>query len=63
MFNVLDYSCISFPTGMTVDKSVDKPLGDAYKPMTDLDSQIQSECKLIQFWLTLSVTDRTANCE
>lgn len=61
MFNVLDYSCISFPTGLTVDKSVDTPLGDSYKPMTDLDSQIQSECKLIRILLTLSGTDPTAN--
>ncbi|KAI1337878.1 amidase [Xylariaceae sp. FL0016] len=43
VYNVLDYSCISFPTGMTVDKNVDAALGSAYKPMTELDSTIQSD--------------------
>lgn len=45
MYNVLDYSCMSFPTGFTVDAQVDKAPSD-YKPMTDLDATIQSECKL-----------------
>ncbi|KAI2630838.1 amidase [Hypoxylon sp. NC1633] len=43
VYNVLDYSCISFPSGVTVDKSVDVALGDSYKPLTDLDKTIQSE--------------------
>ncbi|RYO75028.1 hypothetical protein DL764_010600 [Monosporascus ibericus] len=43
VYNVLDYSCISFPTRLTVDRSVDRPLGDDYEPMTDLDKQIQIE--------------------
>lgn len=44
VYNVLDYSCMSFPTGFTVDAQVDKAPSD-YKPMTDLDATIQSECK------------------
>ncbi|KAI5919597.1 amidase [Camillea tinctor] len=40
--NVLDYSCISFPTGVNVDKSIDKPYGEAYEPLTELDREIQS---------------------
>ncbi|KAI1854642.1 hypothetical protein JX266_000760 [Neoarthrinium moseri] len=43
VYNVLDYSCISFPSGVLVDKSIDKPTGDSYKPMTDLDRTIQAE--------------------
>ncbi|KAI1771294.1 amidase [Hypoxylon cercidicola] len=43
VYNVLDYACISFPTGITVDKSVDVALGDSYKPRSDLDKEIQSE--------------------
>ncbi|KAH9903555.1 amidase [Xylariomycetidae sp. FL2044] len=43
VFNVLDYSCISFPTGITVDKSVDVALDATYKPLTDLDKAIQAE--------------------
>ncbi|KAI6092650.1 amidase [Hypoxylon rubiginosum] len=43
VYNVLDYACISFPTGITVDKSVDVALDDSYKPLSDLDQEIQSE--------------------
>ncbi|KAI4862166.1 amidase [Hypoxylon rubiginosum] len=43
VYNVLDYACISFPTGITVDKSLDVALGDSYKPLSDLDKEIQSE--------------------
>ncbi|KAI5868167.1 amidase [Durotheca rogersii] len=43
VYNVLDYSCISFPSGVTVDKAADVALGDAYTPLSDLDRQIQAE--------------------
>ncbi|KAI1104665.1 amidase [Jackrogersella minutella] len=43
VFNVLDYSAISFPTGITVDKSVDVVLGETYKHLSDLDKTIQAE--------------------
>ncbi|KAI1376757.1 amidase [Hypoxylon crocopeplum] len=43
VYNVLDYACISFPSGVKVDKSVDVALGDTYKPLSDLDKAIQSE--------------------
>ncbi|KAF3016466.1 hypothetical protein E8E14_008665 [Neopestalotiopsis sp. 37M] len=42
VYNVLDYACMSFPTGITVDAQVDKASSD-HKPMTDLDATIQSE--------------------
>ncbi|KAI0382978.1 amidase [Hypomontagnella monticulosa] len=43
VYNVLDYASISFPTGVTVDKSIDVALGDTYKPLSDLDKTIQAE--------------------
>ncbi|KAI0006904.1 amidase [Xylariaceae sp. FL0662B] len=43
VYNVLDYACISFPTGVTVDKSIDVALGDTHKSPTQLDKAIQSE--------------------
>ncbi|KAI1143962.1 amidase [Hypoxylon sp. FL0543] len=43
VYNVLDYACISFPSGVTVDKSVDLALDDTYKPLSDLDKAIQAE--------------------
>lgn len=45
VFNVLDYSCVSFPTGMLVDKDVDKPLKDDYKPLSKDCEEIHAECK------------------
>uniref|UniRef100_A0A1Y1LSN4 Amidase domain-containing protein n=1 Tax=Photinus pyralis TaxID=7054 RepID=A0A1Y1LSN4_PHOPY len=32
VFNVLDYSCLSFPTGLTVDKAVDR-IEELYQPL------------------------------
>ncbi|KAI1484056.1 amidase [Daldinia eschscholtzii] len=43
VYNVLDYSCISFPTGIMADKSVDLVLDDKYKPLSDLDKITQAE--------------------
>ncbi|KAL7626365.1 hypothetical protein AAE478_003137 [Parahypoxylon ruwenzoriense] len=43
VYNVLDYACISFPTDVTVDKSVDVALDGAYMPLSDLDKEIQAE--------------------
>ncbi|OTB06795.1 hypothetical protein M426DRAFT_318506 [Hypoxylon sp. CI-4A] len=43
VFNVLDYSCISFPTGITVDKSVDLAPDESYIPLSDMDKAIQTE--------------------
>ncbi|KAH7038255.1 amidase [Microdochium trichocladiopsis] len=44
VYNVLDYSCISFPTGVRVDQAVDVPQDLAtYKPLSDLDKEIQQD--------------------
>ncbi|KAK8122584.1 Acetamidase [Apiospora sp. TS-2023a] len=44
VYNVLDQSCISFPTGIKVDAGLDKALDMAsYQPMSEVDKMIQSE--------------------
>ncbi|ROW14069.1 hypothetical protein VPNG_04082 [Cytospora leucostoma] len=43
VFNVVDYSCISFPTGMSVDKDVDVPLGEGYEPLSETCKEIHAE--------------------
>lgn len=52
MFNVLDYSCVSFPTGMAVDKAVDV-LDDAYEHLGPLCKQVNDDCKLYSFPVSL----------
>ncbi|KAI1739784.1 amidase [Xylaria scruposa] len=43
VFNVLDYSAISFPTGITVDRTIDVQKDDAPPALSDLDQVIRSE--------------------
>ncbi|KAF3070632.1 Acetamidase [Daldinia childiae] len=43
VFNVVDYSCLSFPTGCVVDASIDLPYPPDVLPLSDLDKEIQSE--------------------
>ena len=43
-YNLLDYSCVSFPCGLKVDKSVDLYPGD-FKPQTEYDTVCHSDCK------------------
>jgi hypothetical protein len=45
VYNVLDYACMSFPTGITVDQAIDVPQGDTYQPLSDMDKVVQSECR------------------
>lgn len=45
VYNVLDYSCLSFPSGVRVDSAVDVACDDSYKPFSSLDGMIQAECK------------------
>lgn len=57
VYNILDYSCVSFPTGASVDKSLDKPLGDGYQPLNETDRDVHSECKsLPNLWCLLMLT-------
>ncbi|KAL2861175.1 amidase signature domain-containing protein [Aspergillus lucknowensis] len=42
VFNVLDYPAVSFPSGVTVDKSVDVAYAD-HKALSDIDAQIQND--------------------
>ncbi|CAK7245767.1 MAG: hypothetical protein STHCBS139747_007359 [Sporothrix thermara] len=43
VYNVLDYACMSFPTGLVVDKTVDAAVDvadPAYKPLGPLDEKV-----------------------
>lgn len=42
IWNVLDYSALSFPTGLVADKSLDGPSGES---LNELDAQVQSKCE------------------
>ena len=44
VYNVLDYAAISFPTGLTVDKSVDQ-LDAAFMPVSETDKKVAASCK------------------
>ena len=44
VFNVVDYSAVSFATGMKVDKNVDR-LGSSYEPLSPLCKSINEECE------------------
>ena len=48
VFNVLDYSCVSFPSGVIVDSALDFPLakGDEYTPLSETCAAIHAECEL-----------------
>ena len=45
VFNVLDYSCVSFPTGIFGKKDLDTPLND-YEPLSAVCKETHAECKL-----------------
>lgn len=45
VFNVLDYSCISFPTKAAVDQEIDT-YPENYQPLSDTCKAIHDECKL-----------------
>ena len=44
MFNILDYSAVSFPCGIEADKQLDKAESGT-KPLSQVDAQIQAECE------------------
>jgi amidase len=45
VYNVVDYSAVSFPTGVTVDKARDKRTAD-YKSQSDYCQSAYNSCKL-----------------
>lgn len=53
VFNLLDYSAVSFPTGMMVDKSIDQVAED-YVALSPLCGIIQKQCKCINLHGLLS---------
>lgn len=44
MFNILDYSAVSFPSGIEADKQLDKAESGT-EPLSQVDAQIQAECE------------------
>jgi hypothetical protein len=46
VFNILDYSAVSFPSGVYADKQLDKAESGT-KPLSQVDAQIQAECESI----------------
>ncbi|ERS98323.1 hypothetical protein HMPREF1624_05107 [Sporothrix schenckii ATCC 58251] len=43
VYNVLDYACMSFPTGLLVDKAIDRPVdlsSAAYAPLSEADQKV-----------------------
>jgi amidase len=44
MFNLLDYSAVSFPTGICVDKTVDGPYPVELAPLNEVDQRIRDTC-------------------
>ena len=44
VFNIVDYSAVSFPTGVFVDQELDKAAAGG-SPLSQVDAEIQSECE------------------
>lgn len=44
IWNILDYSAVSFPSGCKVDRAIDLPSTN-FQPLSELDAQINGECK------------------
>jgi hypothetical protein len=45
VFNVVDYSAVSFPSGVIADKEKDQVPSD-YTPLSDICKETHSDCKL-----------------
>ncbi|KAH6654535.1 amidase [Truncatella angustata] len=43
VYNVLDYACMSFPSGVSTDAELDKALGESYQGLNDMDRMVQSD--------------------
>ena len=46
MFNILDYSAVSFPCGIEADKQLDKAESGT-ETLSEIDAQIQAECEFV----------------
>lgn len=44
VYNVLDYTCLSFPCKVTVNQEVDVP-AISETPLSEVDALVQQECK------------------
>lgn len=43
VYNVVDYSAVSFPSGVTVDKERDRP--GNHEPLSDICKTVHANCK------------------
>lgn len=50
VYNVLDYSAVSFPTGLNVDRSIDVPRED-YAPLSSDCKDVHETCAYYSFLL------------
>lgn len=58
VYNVVDYSAVSFPSGVSADRSVDSPVAD-YKALSDFCQAAHDSCKPKRDDVQASFTD---NC-
>jgi hypothetical protein len=50
IFNILDYSCLSFPCGISADQTLDSPPVDE-PHLSHTDKEVQGTCMFLCFWL------------
>lgn len=48
VWNVLDYSAVSFPVGITAHRDVDVSSKDQ-KPLSDICAAVQDSCRLLDY--------------
>lgn len=46
VYNVVDYSAVSFPTGLVVDKTKDKPM-EGSEPQSDYCKDARESCECL----------------
>lgn len=57
VFNILDYSAVSFPCGIEADKQLDVAESGS-EPLSQIDAQIQAECEFVfDNWKTNILTN------
>ncbi|OLN89320.1 Acetamidase 3 [Colletotrichum chlorophyti] len=53
VYNVLDYSCVSFPTGLSADQDLDAAFDPEKKPLGLVCETIRSECRSFLYLMQL----------
>lgn len=55
VYNVLDYSAVSFRSGVSVDSATDT--ADSREPFSEVDAQVQASCKFLSMCLLRLTAD------